>query len=54
MTRYTRPLIDLVSPFVEIVEKPKTARLACQVVPFQLMGGTGLGWQAAEPTASSV
>ena len=36
-----RSLIDLVSPFAQIVGKPKIARQACQAVPFQVMGGSG-------------
>jgi hypothetical protein len=36
-----RSLIDLVFPFVEIVEKPKTARLAGQTVRFGFVGGSG-------------
>jgi hypothetical protein len=37
-----RSLIDQVSPFVEIVEKLKTARPAGQTVGFLFVGGTGL------------
>lgn len=33
--------IDLILPYVEIVENPKTAQQACQAVPLKVVDGIG-------------